>query len=123
MKGVAKSNGGRSHNEGDVRTVLKFFQELTEKYSGFEYVRVETRIYIIVISLILIMVLHVNLLFASTMCMISSTERGEQYSVKFACNVPVQLYTCMYMYMYNVFVLVIITCPCVGYLTRVSSIL
>jgi hypothetical protein len=41
VKGVAKSNGGRSNSEGDVRTVLKFFQELADKYSGFEYVRID----------------------------------------------------------------------------------
>ena len=40
VKGVANSNGGRSHREEDVGTVLNFFQELADKYSGFEYVRI-----------------------------------------------------------------------------------
>jgi hypothetical protein len=67
VKGVAKSDGGRSHSEGDVRTVLKFFQELADKYSGFEYVRIDygsNKKYQYSYC-------------ASTVCMFSGAERGE----------------------------------------------
>ena len=37
LKGV--SDGGRRVSEEEVKIVLMFFQELAQKYSGFEYVR------------------------------------------------------------------------------------
>ena len=34
------SDGGRRVNEEEVEVILMFYQELAQKYSGFEYVRI-----------------------------------------------------------------------------------